>query len=71
MVKIKGTAESTEVETVDADKTVIFKGELNSDKTGNSESDRPIADSGKKIKNTRKIQFRILVQFQKPLSVLL
>ena len=29
MVKIKGTAESTEVETVDADKTVIFKGELN------------------------------------------
>ena len=29
MVKIKGTAEVTEVETVDADKTVIFKGELN------------------------------------------
>ena len=29
MVKIKGTAEATEVETVDADKTVIFKGELN------------------------------------------
>ena len=29
MVKIKGTAEATEVETVDADKTVIFKGEMN------------------------------------------
>ena len=29
MVKIKGTAETTEVETVDADKTVIFKGVMN------------------------------------------
>jgi len=29
MVKIKGTTELTEVETVDADKTVIFKGEMN------------------------------------------
>ena len=28
MVKVKGTAEATEVETVDADKTVIFKGEM-------------------------------------------
>ena len=29
MVKIKGTSEVTEVETVDADKTVILKGVLN------------------------------------------
>ena len=29
MVKIKGSTELTEVETVDADKTVIFKGEMN------------------------------------------
>ena len=27
MVKVIGTVESTEIETVDADKTVIFKGE--------------------------------------------
>ena len=29
MVKIKGTAETTEIETVDADKTVILKGSMN------------------------------------------
>ena len=29
MVKIKGTTEATEIETVDADKTVIPKGSMN------------------------------------------